>query len=120
MSSFVYVLVAIVALLHVGFAVLEMFLWVSPIGLKIFRQSPERAESSQHLAANQGLYNLFLAAGLLWSLLHPQPDFSGQLKIFFLSCVAVAGVYGAYTVNRRIFFIQALPALLALVFVLRN
>lgn len=115
---FINSLIVVVALLHVGFATLEMFFWAKPLGLKIFRQNLERAKSSQALAANQGLYNLFLAAGLFWSVTHPVADWSWQLKIFFLSCVSVAGVYGAYTVNRRIFFVQAAPALCTLALML--
>ena len=88
-------LVALVAALHVFFLVLEMFLWDKPLGLKIFRNSIEKARDSAVLAANQGLYNGFLAAGLVWGLLHPTPGFAFQLKIFFLLCVIVAGVYGA-------------------------
>jgi putative membrane protein len=104
------VLVILVALLHTWFLILEMFLWTKPIGLKTFRQTQEKAEASKVLAANQGLYNGFLAAGLIWALV------SGDLqaKIFFLVCVAIAGAYGAYSVNKRIFFIQAVPALLAI------
>jgi len=109
------VLVALVALLHVYFLVLEMFLWTKPLGLKTFRQSQEKATDSAVLAANQGLYNGFLAAGLLWGLLHPTPAFAFQIKTFFLICVIVAGVYGAATVSRRILFVQAGPAALALI-----
>jgi putative membrane protein len=114
------VLIGAVALLHIGFAVLEMLFWTRPLGLKVFRQSFEQAKKSQALAANQGLYNLFLAAGLLWSLWHAEPGFAEQLQIFFLSCVTLAGLYGAYTVNYRIFVVQALPALIGLGLVLRN
>ena len=110
-------LVALVALEHVWFLVLEMFLWQKPIGLKTFRQTPERAAITATLAANQGLYNGFLAAGLLWSLLGP-PALAVPLQIFFLACVVVAGAFGGYTVSRRILFIQAGPALLGLIAVL--
>ena len=109
------VLVAVVAALHAFFLVLEMFLWDKPLGLKIFRNSIEKARDSAVAAANQGLYNGFLAAGLLWGLFHPNPGFAFQLKIFFLLCVIVAGVYGAATVSRRILYVQAAPAALALV-----
>jgi len=109
-------LVALVALLHVYFLVLEMFLWTKPLGLKTFRNTPEKANDSAVLAANQGLYNGFLAAGLFWSLLHPTPSVAFQIKVFFLLCVIVAGAYGAYSVSRRILFVQALPAALALIF----
>ncbi len=107
------VVVALVALLHIYFLVLEMFLWTQPIGLKTFRQSLERAKDSAVLAANQGLYNGFLAAGLVWGLLHPAPAFGLQIKLFFLACVVVAGLYGAYSVSRRILYVQALPAAVA-------
>lgn len=108
------ILVALVALLHFYFLVLEMFLWTKPLGMKVFRQSLEKAQNSALLAANQGLYNGFLAAGLVWSLLHPHPEFAMQLKIFFLLCVIVAGLYGAYSVSKKIAIVQALPAALAL------
>ena len=109
------VLVAVVAALHVFFLVLEMFLWDKPLGLKIFRNSIEKATDSKVLAANQGLYNGFLAAGLAWGLFHPNPALAFQIKIFFLLCVIVAGAYGAATVSRRILYVQAAPAALALV-----
>jgi putative membrane protein len=108
-------LVAVVAGLHVYFLILEMFLWTRPLGLKTFRNSIEKATESAVLAANQGLYNGFLAAGLVWGLLHPTPGFAFQIKIFFLLCVIVAGAYGAATVSRRILYVQAAPAALALV-----
>ena len=108
-------LVAAVAGLHLFFLVLEMFLWEKPLGLKTFRNSIEKATESAVLAANQGLYNGFLAAGLVWGLLHPNPGFALQIKIFFLLCVIVAGVYGAATVSRRILYVQAAPAVLALI-----
>jgi putative membrane protein len=108
-------LVALVAVLHGYFLVLEMFLWQKPLGLKTFRNSPEKAAGSAVLAANQGLYNGFLAAGLVWGLLHAAPAFAFQIKVFFLLCVIVAGVYGAATVSRRILYVQAAPAALALV-----
>jgi putative membrane protein len=108
-------LVALVAALHVYFLVLEMFLWTKPLGLKTFRNSIEKATDSAVLAANQGLYNGFLAAGLVWGLLQGTPAFAFQIKTFFLLCVIVAGVYGALTVSRRILYVQALPAAIALV-----
>jgi putative membrane protein len=109
------VLVALVALLHIYFLVLEMFLWTKPLGLKTFGQSLQKAADSAVLAANQGLYNGFLAAGLIWGLAHPTPAFAFQVKAFFLGCVIVAGVYGAATVSRRILLVQAAPAALALI-----
>jgi putative membrane protein len=104
--------IALVALLHLYFLVLEMFLWTKPLGLKVFGQTREAAEASKVLAANQGLYNGFLAAGLLWGL--AQGEQGTAVKVFFLACVVIAGVYGAATANRRILFIQALPAAIAL------
>ena len=108
------VLVAVVAALHVYFLVLEMFLWTKPLGLMTFRNSIEKATESAVLAANQGLYNGFLAAGLIWGLFHGNPGFAFQIKTFFLLCVIVAGVYGAVTVSRRILYVQAAPAAVAL------
>ncbi|AVQ07814.1 TPA: DUF1304 domain-containing protein [Xanthomonas vasicola pv. zeae] len=102
-----------VALLHVYILVLEMVLWTHPLGLKTFRNSLEKAQATRVLAANQGLYNGFLAAGLFWGALAARAD----VLSFFLGCVVVAGCYGAYSVNRRIFFVQALPALIALALV---
>ena len=108
-------LVALVAALHVYFLVLEMFLWTRPLGLKTFRNSLEKANNSAVLAANQGLYNGFLAAGLIWGLVQPVPAFAFEIKMFFLLCVIVAGVYGAATVSRRILLVQAAPAAIALI-----
>ncbi|MDB5565530.1 MAG: hypothetical protein JWP84_2096 [Tardiphaga sp.] len=108
------ILVALVAALHIYFLVLEMFLWTKPRGLKTFGNTPEKAEITAVLAANQGLYNGFLAAGLIWGLLHSAPAFAFQIKAFFLLCVIIAGVYGAVTVSRKILFVQAVPAALAL------
>ena len=115
MVLFANILVALVAALHVYFLILEMFLWTRPLGLKTFRNSPEKAAASAVLAANQGLYNGFLAAGLIWGLLQGNPGFAFQIKVFFLLCVIVAGVYGAASVSRRILFVQAAPAALALI-----
>jgi putative membrane protein len=109
-------LIALVALEHLWFLVLEMFLWTKPIGLKTFRQTAAQAAATRVLAMNQGLYNGFLAAGLAWSLLAP-PDLAFPLKLFFLSCVVVAGVVGALTVSSRILLVQALPAAAALALV---
>jgi putative membrane protein len=108
-------LVALVALLHVYFLILEMFLWTKPLGLKTFRLTPEKASDSAVLAANQGLYNGFLAAGLAWGLVQSNPAFAFQIKTFFLLCVIAAGIYGAATVSRRILTVQAAPAMLAIV-----
>jgi putative membrane protein len=111
------IMVALVALLHLYFLVLEMFLWTKPTGLKVFRNTPEKAETTKVLAANQGLYNGFLVAGLVWGLVHPDPAVALQIKVFFLLCVIVAGAYGAWTVSRRILYVQAVPALIALALV---
>ena len=108
------ILVALVALLHVYILVLEMFLWTKPQGLRTFRNTPEKAETTRLLAANQGLYNGFLAAGLFWGLFTAQ----WNVVVFFLSCVIVAALYGAYSVNKRIFFVQGVPASAALAAVL--
>ncbi len=109
------ILVALVAALHVYFLVLEMFLWTKPLGLKTFRNSIEKANDSAVLAANQGLYNGFLAAGLIWGLIQGNPGFAFQIKTFFLLCVIVAGIYGALSVSKRILIVQAAPAILALI-----
>ena len=111
-------LVVVVALEHLWFLVLEMFLWTKPIGLRTFRQTEERARATATLAANQGLYNGFLAAGLIWGLLATSADVATSIKLFFLACIVVAGAFGAATVSRRIFFIQALPATIAMALVL--
>lgn len=111
------VVVALVAALHVWFLVLEMVLWQKPLGRRTFGTDAAFAEQSASLAANQGLYNGFLAAGLLWSLF-AAADLARPLALFFLACVLVAGLYGAATVNRRILVIQALPAAVGLVLVL--
>jgi putative membrane protein len=107
-------IVVIVAVLHSYFLVLEMFLWKRPLGLKVFRNTPEKAQATEVLAANQGLYNGFLVAGLIWGLIHPHLEFGLQLKYFFLGCVVSAGLYGAKTVSRRILYIQAAPAALGI------
>ena len=106
------VLTALVALLHLYFLVLEMFLWDKPAGLKAFGNTPQRAADTKVLAANQGLYNGFLAAGLLWGLI--QGAAGHAVTVFFLLCVIVAGVYGAATASRKILYVQALPGALAL------
>ena len=110
MDAIAAVLVAGVAALHAWFLVLEMFLWTKPAGLRTFRNTPEKAETTRVLAANQGLYNGFLAAGLLWGLVTAQWD----VVVFFLLCVVVAALYGAWSVSRRIFYVQGLPAIAAL------
>lgn len=107
------VLIGLVALLHVYFLVLEMFLWTKPFGRKAFGLTAEYAQASKTLAANQGLYNGFLAAGLAWGICLGAAGFS--VKLFFLACVIVAGVYGAMTVSKKILVVQAVPAVLAVV-----
>ena len=101
-----------VALLHVWFLVLEMFLWTKPLGRRVFKLTEEKAQATKALAANQGLYNGFLAAGLAWGLwLGPEGE---AIRLFFLGCVIVAGVFGAATVGRKILYVQALPAAVGL------
>lgn len=115
MKRLANILVGFVALEHFGFLVLEMFFWTRPYGLETFGMTREFAEQSASLAANQGLYNGFLAAGLVWSLVRKNDAFA--IKVFFLSCVIVAGVFGALTAKTSILYVQAAPALLALVLV---
>jgi putative membrane protein len=110
MKALANVLIGFVALSHIGFLVLEMFFWDHPVGRKIFGMTPEVSASSAALAANQGLYNGFLAAGLLWALWARRRE----LKVFFLGCVVVAGVFGGMTAKTSILFTQALPAIIAL------
>jgi putative membrane protein len=110
-------LVVLVAAIHVYIVILEMFLWRTPRGLKSFGTTQAFADESATLAANQGLYNGFLVAGLVWGLVAADP-IGFQVKVFFLACVIVAGIYGAATVSRRILFVQAVPAAVALIAVL--
>ena len=116
MKSLANIITFFVAISHVGILILEMFFWTHPIGQKIFSMTPEVAESSSVLAMNQGLYNGFLAAGLLWGLLVNRVD----LKVFFLACVVVAGVFGGITAKVSILFTQGFPALIALTLVLAS
>ena len=115
MKTAASVAVALIALLHLYILVLEMFLWDKPRGRRAFGLTQEFATASKTLAANQGLYNGFLAAGLGWGLIQPTPAFAFQIKVFFLLCVIIAGLYGAATVSRRILLVQAAPAAIALV-----
>ena len=110
MSMLAQGLIVLVALLHLYFLVLEMFLWTRPLGLRTFRNTPEKAELTRVLAANQRLYNGFLAAGLLYAVATGSREFA----LFFLACVVVAALYGAWSVNKRIFMVQGVPALAAL------
>lgn len=116
MRTLATILVLLVALEHVWILILEMFLWTKPLGLKTFRQSRQAAEATRVLAANQGLYNGFLAAGLFWSL----ATGDHAVQVFFVSCVLVAGIYGGLTAKRSILYIQGLPALLALLALLAS
>ena len=117
MRTFQIVLITLVALLHFYFLILEMFLWTTPRALKAFGLSIDLAKQTVVLAANQGLYNGFLAAGLVWSLINK--NFPDQIAIFFLSCVIIAGVYGAYSTKKiKLFYIQGVPAVLALITIL--
>ena len=117
MATIATALIVLVAAIHVYIVVLEMFLWRTPRGLQAFGTDQAFADASAPLAANQGLYNGFLVAGLIWGLIASE-SVAFQVRIFFLVCVVVAGVYGAATVNRRILVVQALPAALALAAVL--
>jgi putative membrane protein len=112
MSAVASVVIGLVALLHVYFLVLEMFLWDKPAGLRAFGQTPASAAATKVLAANQGLYNGFLAAGLVWGLWLGAEGFG--VKVFFLACVLLAGLYGAATASRKILYVQALPAAVGL------
>jgi putative membrane protein len=113
MKKMACALIAVVAFEHLVFLVLEMFLWTTPTGMRVFALTPEFAQQSATLAANQGLYNGFLAAGLIWSLLQKGDAFA--TKVFFLGCVVAAGVFGGLTAKTSILFVQAAPALLALI-----
>ena len=117
MATVAAILVAVVAAIHVYIVILEMLLWRTPRGLRAFGTTQAFADESATLAANQGLYNGFLVAGLVWGLLASDP-IGFQVKLFFLGCVIVAGLFGAATVNRRILFVLAAPAALAFVAVL--
>lgn len=110
--------VGLVALEHFYILVLEMFLWTKPKALKVFGLSKEEAENTKTVAANLGLYNGFLAAGLMWGLIHPDASIGMQVQVFFLLCVLVAAIYGCVTAKKSILFVQGLPALIALLLVL--
>ncbi|MBX3548649.1 MAG: DUF1304 domain-containing protein [Xanthobacteraceae bacterium] len=117
MALIANILTGIVAALHAYFLVLEMFFWTQPLGLRIFNNTLQKAQDSAVLAANQGLYNGFLAAGLLYGIFASNAAVGFQFKVFFLLCVIAAGLYGGYSVSSRIIYVQALPALIALIFV---
>lgn len=110
---YINAIIGFVALQHFGFLVLEMFFWNKPLGLKVFRMTQEQADISANLAANQGLYNGFLCAGLIWGLLYSDTSIGNQICTFFLACVIVAAAYGAYSVSPRILLVQGTPALIA-------
>lgn len=112
------ILVGIVMVEHIYILILEMFLWTTPRALRVFGMTQEVAELSKALAMNQGLYNGFLAAGLLWGLFHPNSAVGVQIQIFFLLCVIVAAIFGAITAKPSIFVVQGLPAIIALITVL--
>jgi putative membrane protein len=111
MQTAATVVTALVALLHLYFLVLEMFLWTKPYGRRVFGLTEERAQATKVLAANQGLYNGFLAAGILWGLSLGAEGYA--IRLFFLGCVILAGIFGAATVGRKILYVQALPAAVA-------
>lgn len=111
------IVTALIGLLHIYILVLEMFLWQTERGMAAFGMTPEDAATTAVLAANQGLYNGFLAAGLLWGTFHRNPAFAVQIRLFFLGCVAVAGVYGAATAKVSIIFIQTVPAVIGITLV---
>ena len=116
MQTLSIVIIILVIILHIYFLVLEMFLWDKPYGRKAFGLSADFATQSKALAANQGLYNGFLAAGLIWGLYLGESDFS--IKVFFLSCIIIAGIFGGMTVSKKIMFVQAIPAAIALALLL--
>ncbi|WP_275097842.1 DUF1304 domain-containing protein [Sedimenticola hydrogenitrophicus] len=116
MTIFTDVVVLLVALLHGYFLILEMFLWDKPVGLKVFGQSKEQAAATKVLASNQGLYNGFIAVGLLLGVIQGSAGY--DFKVYFLACVVVAGIYGAITASRKILFVQAIPGVFGLLFVI--
>jgi putative membrane protein len=112
------ILVGIIAIEHLYILILEMFLWTTPRGLKAFGLTKEQAESSKQLAANQGLYNGFLAAGLVWGLAYPNVITGRSIEIFFLVCIIIAALFGGFTAKKSIIVVQGLPAIICLLFVL--
>ena len=112
MELVITTLVLLIALEHLAFLYLEMFLWSKKPGRKIFAHSKEEAEKTKVLAANQGLYNGFLSAGLIWGVIHPNQEFGFQIVLFFLACIIVAGIYGGVTAKKSILYIQAFPAII--------
>ena len=114
MNTLTSILIALIAALHLWFLTLEMFLWKKPKGLKTFGLTQEFADATAVLAANQGLYNGFLAAGLIWGLAAVDSIHAFSIKVFFLSCVVIAGIFGAITADKKILYVQALPAAVTL------
>ena len=115
MTTLVSALVLLIAVQHIFFMILEMFLWTKPIGLRTFHLTPELARETAPLAANQGLYNGFLAAGLIWSFFISSAPEAFRVQVFFLSCVLVAGIFGGLTAKKDILVVQALPGFIALI-----
>ena len=115
MQTVLMIVVGVVAVEHLYFLYLEMFMWTTDKGRKVFGTTIEEAATTKTLAANQGLYNGFLAAGLIWSLVHPNAVIAAQIQLFFLGCIIVAAVYGGMTAKRSILYIQGIPALIGLV-----
>jgi len=118
MARAAQIVTALIGLLHIYIMVLEMFLWQTERAMKTFAMTPEYAATTAVLAGNQGLYNGFLAAGLLWGAVHRDPRIAFQLRVFFLACVALAGVYGAATAKFSILYVQTIPALIGLALVI--
>ena len=118
MEFIITLLVLFIALEHLGFLYLEMFLWSKKPGRKIFSHTKEEAEKTKVLAANQGLYNGFISAGLIWGVFHANPTFGSQIILFFLTFIIIAGIYGGITAKRSILYIQALPAIIATLLIL--
>lgn len=118
MELIISIFILFVALEHIGFLYLEMVLWTKAPGRKIFGNTKDEAERTKVLAANQGLYNGFIAAGLIWGFFHPNSELGNQVILFFLVCVVIAGIYGAVTAKRSILYIQALPAMITTALIL--
>lgn len=118
MEAVSVVLLLVLALEHAWFLILESFLWTKPMGMKLFRLSPEQAQMTARLAVNQGLYNGFLAAGLVWGAWGVDAELAWPVRMFFVGCVAIAGIVGGKTVSPRIFYVQGVPAIVTLTWLL--
>jgi len=118
MLTVIHILSLLIALEHFLFLILEMFLWTKPLGRKVFGQTKSKAETTALLAANQGLYNGFLASGLLWGVFNSNKVFGKEVITFFLVCIVVAGVYGGLTASKKIIYLQAVPAIVVLCIIL--